>query len=57
MMRSSPPQPGHCGEVAGQGGAMRSSLQWRVDGEGGGGGFGDGVSVMGSGSGDPRWRR
>jgi hypothetical protein len=36
MTRSSPPRPGHCGEVARQGGATRSSPQQQVDGEGGG---------------------
>jgi hypothetical protein len=48
--RSSPPQPGHHGEVAGQGGATRSSTQWWVNGERGGS-FINGVPVMGSSSG------
>jgi hypothetical protein len=51
MMRSSPPRPGHCEEVAGQGGATRSSLEWRVNDEGNGGDFDGGVPVMGSSSG------
>jgi hypothetical protein len=46
--RSSRPQPGHCGEVAGQGEETRSSPQQWVDDEGGGGGFGGGVPVTGS---------
>jgi hypothetical protein len=33
---TSPPRPGHYGEVARQGGTMRSSPQRRVDSEGGG---------------------
>jgi hypothetical protein len=51
MTRSLPPQTGHCGEVARQGGVMRSSPQRQVDGEGGGGCFYGGVLVTESSSG------